>query len=343
MKQPIFSVDFKELFGKKVDVKVGDNDKSYSLAPLNNTAPEETLGLPSSDKNVLSSVHAEAMTARTSKSKQASASIHNLNKDIANIWHTTTGRVTIAFVLLQIIFLILLCKSESFSLLGQDSSMFRNWIVAEQCFNEAKLISPNSTEANLGLAHTSFEQGKLDKAEEYAKLAIAIEPTSEAYNILGNINCSKNDAAGAFKNFELALKYDPKDPVALSSLAWANSKLGNQKLANELYAQVSSADPCLATTYHINGFQTLDEENPRFNPQLGLSYEERALGMHIEKTEPKRFWYAHLNSSSAYNLLKKPAEAKKIAEYILANCHDKDTLGWARENLEEANKNLAGK
>jgi tetratricopeptide (TPR) repeat protein len=77
-------------------------------------------------------------------------------------------------------------------------------------------------DVNLGrklLAHKQYA-----KAAQSANKALERAPIAAAFSLLGDVAAAQGDCLKAVKQYDLALKLDPKDPAALAGKAVCTGK-----------------------------------------------------------------------------------------------------------------------
>jgi tetratricopeptide (TPR) repeat protein len=95
---------------------------------------------------------------------------------------------------------------------------------------------------NRGTAH--YQKNQMDLALKDYDAAIKLNPKDpQAYNNRGAVHLAEGQLPLAIQDFTLAVKVDPADSAAYSNRGWANLQLGKPDLALVDYTSAIKADP----------------------------------------------------------------------------------------------------
>lgn len=95
---------------------------------------------------------------------------------------------------------------------------------AEKQFREALQYEPNNPAIHAGLAH-ALETSDPAAAAREAQVSLKLQPSAEAYLVLGRLALSRNDVAGATQNADSALQLEPANSAALTLKHSIESKM----------------------------------------------------------------------------------------------------------------------
>jgi hypothetical protein len=242
----------------------------------------------------------------------------------------------LVFAVLQILLLIQLQNPKTYMYLGNAWSAGSN---AEQCFKEALFLQPANAEAAAQLAKLAFYRNDYPVAQKYAQQSLHISSTATPYNVLGDISLIKKDYAKACTYIEASLKLNSSDPFEMAKLGWTKKQLGDKKGASKLYENATKLKSDIAIDFHHFGYGALEGVGAqRENPELAVIFEDMAIDLHVEKIDPLREWYAHMNKARAYLPLFEPTKARAEDLFVLAHCKDKETISTVYENLIAADE-----
>ena len=107
----------------------------------------------------------------------------------------------------------------------------RKPLQAKELFRQVQQAHPENTEALLGLARISWMQGRPDEAIAKLEEVIKISPGTAGptvHNQIGRIHLEAGRSQEARKAFQAALKIDPKNALAHSSLAGVLNAAGKR-------------------------------------------------------------------------------------------------------------------
>jgi TolB-like protein/lipoprotein NlpI len=140
--------------------------------------------------------------------------------------------------------------------------------------------------ANIGLEHEEY----IEKAEEYAKKALALDPESpEAHLVLGFTHQAfRGDQKTSFHHLKQALARNPDDPHALLWLVIGHSIVGKVDEAYPLAERAARVDPL--TPMSVWGTPFLDVMGGRFN----VASEEVAKWYRQEPQNPGALFFSSL-------------------------------------------------
>lgn len=92
-------------------------------------------------------------------------------------------------------------------MLGENAAKEHRWPDAETNFREAVKLNPSFGQAIMGLARTTYAEGKLDEARTWLELALSQNPHNfMAYHALGLVAQAQRRGDEAQREFELAVK-----------------------------------------------------------------------------------------------------------------------------------------
>lgn len=132
---------------------------------------------------------------------------------------------------------------ETHLLLGQLYGLNHDSAKAEQQFQAAQAIDPNSEEVVLSMARLYTEQGDLNKAAKVIS-AVPVEDRSGRMDYaLGGIYDQLKDPKKAADAYQAALNQDPDNAEAKRALAGALQASGQMDAAAKIYGQLVGADP----------------------------------------------------------------------------------------------------
>jgi tetratricopeptide (TPR) repeat protein len=92
-------------------------------------------------------------------------------------------------------------------------------------------------------AASKFLRGELPEAAESVQGAIARDPSSQAYNLLGAIEASRGRAAEARQAFDTALALDPRDSATYTNLGVLQLNSAQPETAAGFFAEALTLDP----------------------------------------------------------------------------------------------------
>jgi Flp pilus assembly protein TadD len=99
--------------------------------------------------------------------------------------------------------------------LGSVENEKKNYADAEKLLLKAVQMSPESADANFELGRTYWGLERWDAADRYVAKAIELRPNDADQHILmGNVRLRERNAEGALKEFQEAVRLDPKGPMA---------------------------------------------------------------------------------------------------------------------------------
>jgi tetratricopeptide (TPR) repeat protein len=104
--------------------------------------------------------------------------------------------------------------SDSYTVLGRVYNKQKKYPEAEQNLAKAVELTPTSYDAQYELGRSLLFQQKAPEAQAHAEAALKANPTAEAHVLMGNIMLRERNAEGALKEYEEALRLDPKGPMA---------------------------------------------------------------------------------------------------------------------------------
>jgi Flp pilus assembly protein TadD len=99
--------------------------------------------------------------------------------------------------------------------LGSVENEKKNYPDAEKLLLKAVQMSPESADANFELGRTYWGMERWDSADRYVTKAIELRPNDADQHILmGNVRLRERNGEGALKEFQEAVRLDPKGPLA---------------------------------------------------------------------------------------------------------------------------------
>ncbi len=319
--------DFKEV-GRDATLKEQVSSESQN-AYLPSTVKSDEL----ESKQAISPSDSQLGIHSVGKLEQASTQVKDfLNEErVVSLMQNKKVVTALIFAVLQILLLIQLQNPKTYMYLGNAWSTGSN---AENCFKEALFLKPGNAEAAAQLARLTFYRNDYPLAEKYAHQSLQTSSSAIPYNVLGDISLIKKDFAKARTYIEASLKLNPSDPFEIAKLGWTKKQLGDKKGAFELYEKATKLKSDIAIDFHHFGYGALEGVGvQRVNPGLAVIFEDMAIDLHVEKIDPLREWYAHMNKARAYLPLFDPAKARAEDLFVLARCKDKETISQIYENL----------
>ncbi len=113
-------------------------------------------------------------------------------------------------------------------------------------YENANKVNPNDFQSNVKLANAYFDSNQFEKAAEIYEKALAINPNDVgARTDLGItfVERANPDYDRAVKEFESALKNDPKSEATLYNLSIAYFKKGDAEKSQEALKQLKQTNP----------------------------------------------------------------------------------------------------
>jgi tetratricopeptide (TPR) repeat protein len=136
-------------------------------------------------------------------------------------------------------------QADAHHYLGLVQDQLGNRAEAEKSYRKALELQPDLEESATNLAAILVEGGKFDEAAGLMKKAIAKNPKSAALQVnLGMALAGKNDAEGANKAFEEAIKLEPNNGIHLVTYA---SHLARNNKKDEAITKLKQAEKVAAT------------------------------------------------------------------------------------------------
>ena len=106
-------------------------------------------------------------------------------------------------------------KAPAYVALGSVENEKKKYPEAEKYLLKAAELSPDAPDVHSELARTYFALGRWQEADAQMSKAITLRPDDAGQHILmGNIQLRERNAEGALKEFQEALRIDPKGPLA---------------------------------------------------------------------------------------------------------------------------------
>ncbi|RLB50012.1 MAG: hypothetical protein DRJ42_19790 [Deltaproteobacteria bacterium] len=128
--------------------------------------------------------------------------------------------------------------------LGRVSEALDDAAGAEARYREAIVLSPDSFEPYLALAHLFFDSDRHEAAGEVLTQARErVEESAVMRRLLGESELGRRRYDDAALEFERALELDPADIAARYGLGVAHRRSGDLDAANVAFAQVAEVDP----------------------------------------------------------------------------------------------------
>ncbi len=175
---------------------------------------------------------------------------------------------------------------ETHLLLGQLYGLNHDNIKAQQQFQEAQAIDPNSEEVVLSMARLYTEQGDLPKAGKTISDVPAEDRSPRMNFALGGIYDQLKEPKKAADAYQAAVDQDPDNADAKRALAGALQASGQMDAAAKIYGQLVGADPQDAQAlireadiqrqqgHYEQALTTLKKAETLVSDNLELSYNE---------------------------------------------------------------------
>ena len=175
---------------------------------------------------------------------------------------------------------------ETHLLLGQLYGLNHDSAKAEQQFQLAQAIDPNSEEVVLSMARLYTEQGDLPKAAKVISGVPAEDRSTRMDFALGNIYDQLKQPKQAAEAYQAAVDQDPDNTDAKRALAAALQASGQMDAAAKIYGQLVGADPQDAQAlirqadierqqgHYDQALATLKKAEALVSDNLELSYNE---------------------------------------------------------------------
>jgi tetratricopeptide (TPR) repeat protein len=223
----------------------------------------------------------------------------------------------------------------------------RGYLVqAEEAFRLALLDDPQSAEACYGLGSVDLRLQRPDDARQSFERALKIPPRypdtwTNAWNNLGVIATQMGHPEEAIKNFQAAVRQDPKNLLALNNLGNAYRQQGQWPEAREALGRALQLSPDDAEANYSMGmvFARLDDAQSAYNylqkalvnrpdyPEalnnLGILYvRTRRLNEGITSFKEcirlaPDFDQSYLNLARVYTVESEPAKARDVLQQLL--------------------------
>ena len=132
---------------------------------------------------------------------------------------------------------------ETHVLLGKLYGLNHDTVKAQQQFEAAQAIDPNSEEVVLSIAQLYTEQGNLPKAAKEISNVPAEDRSPRMNFALGGIYDQLKQPKEAAAAYQAAVDQDPENADAKRALAGALQTSGQMDAAAKIYAQLVGADP----------------------------------------------------------------------------------------------------
>ncbi len=105
-------------------------------------------------------------------------------------------------------------------------------------------LGPDQVQAIAAIGYTSYEQGKIEEAEEIFQGLIALDSTKYfGYAGLGAIALSRGDVEAAHEHLSAALARNPDEPTVLSNLGEVLLRQGKAEEAAAAFQKALTLDP----------------------------------------------------------------------------------------------------
>lgn len=116
---------------------------------------------------------------------------------------------------------------------------------AEVAIQKATVLDPREGQYHLTFSHILSRQGKLDRAEKEAGLAIQLadKPSPGMFQHRAQLRWRQQDYLGAARDWEQAISLAPKNPAYYAGAAEAYAQAKKWSLALSLYQQAMDLDP----------------------------------------------------------------------------------------------------
>ena len=175
---------------------------------------------------------------------------------------------------------------ETHLLLGQLYGLNHDTVKAEQQFQLAQAIDPNSEEVVLSMARLYTEQGDLPKAAKEISDVPMEDRSARMDFALGGIYDQLKQPKKAAEAYQAAVDQDPDNADAKRALAGALQASGQMDAAAKIYGQLVGADPQDAQAlireadierqqgHYEQALTTLKKAEALVSDNLELSYDE---------------------------------------------------------------------
>ncbi len=100
---------------------------------------------------------------------------------------------------------------------------------AERLYQSADAIDAKVAQAHVGLAEVRQRTGDNDAARKEAHLALELEPSADAYLVLGRLDLEENHLADARSEAGDALKLSPSSPAVQDLMRQVDARGGGSK------------------------------------------------------------------------------------------------------------------
>ena len=118
------------------------------------------------------------------------------------------------------------------------------YLKAEQAYEKAVRLQPNSVNALLGVLNASRAQAAPKKTEAAASAVLRIQPSSyQALMTLAGLYYATKDYQRASTFYRRTLNHYPDDLDAISGAAWSSLSAGEKKAASKEFARLLSVSP----------------------------------------------------------------------------------------------------
>lgn len=118
------------------------------------------------------------------------------------------------------------------------------YLKAEQAYEKAVRLQPNSVNALLGVLNASRAQAAPKKTEAAASAVLRIQPSSyQALMTLAGLYYATKDYQKASTFYRRTLNHYPDDLDAISGAAWSSLSAGEKKAASKEFARLLSVSP----------------------------------------------------------------------------------------------------
>ncbi len=212
---------------------------------------------------------------------------------------------------------------EDHLLLGQLYSFSHDTAHAEEQFQAAQKLDPNSEEVALNMARMYGEQGDLHRGIDVLTALPEGDQTAKTEFVLGASYDQIKDTKKAIAAYRRSLELEPDNLDVERALADALLKDGQEKEALAAYEDVSEGDPSDAQAYlHM---AEIERRNGQYDEALA----------HLKKAQPLATDSLEIsyNEALTYDALGRYDEAEKIFAKLVADSeHTTGTYSAAEKN-----------
>ncbi len=197
-------------------------------------------------------------------------------------------------------------------------------------FDKVLVIEPNNVEALVSRGDAFAQLGDLGRAMADLNRAVALAPDQPTVLLARGQVESRRSLAGAARDYEAALKLDPRYAAAMVNLAAIRSMQGQSGAAVALLDQAIAIDPRNALAFYNRGYaefalKQYDKAIADYsaaisiNPDMGLAFNNRAISRAIAGSD---LVAALADSDTALKLLPLNLEVRDTRGFIYLKLGD---------------------